>query len=86
MKRPKEEPLSAVEQSAMAVAVILVGFGVYTAINPSEGTVFHPGTPGRLRGRPAQLEHVTERGSQFYGLLAIAAGLAIGWAALYRRR
>jgi hypothetical protein len=80
------------EQAALALGAALIAFGVYTIANPSEGTVFHPVTPGPGRGpgfgifrREYEVEHVSTGRSQVYGCLAVVMGAGICWVVLSRR-
>ena len=77
--------LTTIEKSAVALGVVFIVVGAYMIIHPQEGMVSHPG-PYRYQGvlGPNQPEHISKRGSQIYGGLAVVVGGGITWLAFYR--
>ena len=77
--------LTKIEKSAVALSLVFVVVVAYMIIRPSEGTIFHPGPVkfGAMLG-PNQPEHVSKRGSQIYGGIAVALGVGISCLAFYR--
>ena len=77
--------LTTIEKSALALGLLFVAAGAFLIVHPVEGVVFHPG-PDRYRAilGPNQPEHVSKRGSQIYGGIAVVVGAGITWLAFYR--
>ena len=79
--------LTTLEKSAVALGLLFVVGGAYMIVHPTERMIAHPGSGryGALLG-PNQPEHVSRRGSQIYGGIAVVMGGGIAWLAFYRGR
>jgi uncharacterized protein YjeT (DUF2065 family) len=80
--------LGVVEKPALLLACVLIIFGIYTAIHPTEMRMFHPGTGSYKEGvrRDSSPEQVSKEKARIYGVLSMVCGIGIGWLVVYRSR
>lgn len=77
-----------IEKGALLFACLLIIFGSYSAIYPTEMRVSHAGS-GRyqsLIGHDPQAEYVSRDKARFYGTLLVVFGMGLGWVVFYRPR
>ena len=83
----KRERLSSTALSCLVLAVLFIGFGVYSVVQPTEVYVFQPNYgPQAVTGPSPPPEHLTKRAGRIYGVILLALGAGIGWAVLCRPR
>jgi hypothetical protein len=86
-----ERPLSAIEQCAVAFAVVLIGVGAYTLTHPAEEVVVFPQTGSRQPGDPFKKVDrdatwaLSPQESKAFSVLTVIIGVGIAWVVLSRR-
>jgi hypothetical protein len=75
--------LSPTEKGAVILGLGFVIVGVCLVVHPTEGIVVNP-SPLSNRDRPSWPVHISRRGTQIYGGIAIVIGVGLSWLAFYR--
>jgi len=77
--------LNGMEKTGLVMALIFIGFGIYSIVHPVEIYVSHPGPAryGRLIGGEPAREHVTKNGARIRGIISIAVGGGLAWIVFY---
>jgi hypothetical protein len=84
---PKRERLSSRALGCLVLAALFIGCGVWSVVRPTDMYVFHPNYgPPIVTGPSPPAEHVTTPADRVFGVLWLALGAGIGWAALCRPR
>jgi hypothetical protein len=71
---------------SLLLAAALIGFGVYSLINPRQLYMSHPSYVWPpVIGPDPPTERLTERAVRIYASISVVVGIALGCLAFYRR-
>ena len=78
--------LGAIEKTALVLGAVLMGFGIFQIIHPTEIVVPHAssGPYKNPLGSGPGLEYVSTRAARIYGFIALGLGAGIAGLAYYR--
>jgi hypothetical protein len=79
--------LSGIEKGALVLAAVMVAGGGLGALFPSELVRTYPAAVTEAGVCfPEWTEHISRSQARTYGVLAVAAGIAIAWFSIYKER